>query len=541
MARRTDSVLDDIAPRLLRLGIVLAAGSSLAFFAGSQVAASARPWSALALVCAAVAAVGTLTLLTNSDDPRPMLVTAALGTAATPILTDVPIDRQLVAGPIVIVGIVLGLFVRTHVRAFIAGYAAFLVATELAWHGIADPRGLALGVGQVAAFAFGTVAVWELRKRLETNAARFGTLFDRAPIPLFEEDFRAVRDRLAVLRRRGVTDIRGYLDAHPEELLSLAGSIRITGMNAQAAATIRSRDREVLVPESEGALRSLVEQIVAIWGGADRVVVRLDDAIRADGTRFDALVYWSAPVVDGKADLEHVTVAIADVSDQRAAQRDLEDAVRARDEFVATVSHELRTPLTVVLGLAEELQERHEEFTGPERGELVSMIADQSRELAAIVEDLLVVARAGAGGLTVTCGPVDLVAETAAVLTGRAPVPVSTDRPAKAWADPGRVRQIIRNLLQNAHRYGGPEVRIVIDGTCLEVRDNGGPIPDDIRDTMFDPYVKARQRTGVTGSMGLGLSVSRHLARAMGGDVTYRHDGTEGVFRLRLHPEPEPG
>ncbi len=540
MTRVRASIADSLAPRLLRVSIALAAAAAIAMAAMVAIASDPAPWAALGAVAAISAIVGLVTLLSGKDDPRPLLATAAIGVSVAPLVVEFPGSNEMAAMPLVIVGVALSLFVERRIVAFIVGYSGLIVAAAVAWYGIEDPSRLVVVVGPILTLVLGSVMMWELRRRFDLTTARLRTLFERAPIPLFQEDFSAVQDRLAVLRTRGITDIRRHLDEHPEELLSLAGTIKITRMNAQAASMVRSSDRRVLVPESDGALRALAEQIVAIWGGADRVVVRLDDAVGADGARFDALIYWSAPVVDGRADLEHVTVAIADVTDQRAAQRDLEEAVRARDEFVATVSHELRTPLTVVLGLAEELQERHEDFAERERHELVTMIADQSMDLSALVEDLLVVARAGAGGLTVTCGPVDLVAETAAVLTGIAPVPVSSVHPAKAWADPGRVRQIIRNLLQNARRYGGPEVRIVIDGTFLEVRDNGDPIPGDIRDTMFDPYVKARQRTGVTGSMGLGLSVSRHLARAMGGDVTYRHDGTEGVFRLRLHPEPKP-
>jgi signal transduction histidine kinase len=107
-------------------------------------------------------------------------------------------------------------------------------------------------------------------------------------------------------------------------------------------------------------------------------------------------------------------------------------------------------------------------------------------------------------------------------------------------ADSGRVRQIIRNLLVNAKRYGVAPVRVIVrndEGVVrVEIRDHGEPIPMDERDLIFQRYYRARQTPGVTASVGLGLTVSRELAQIMGGDLTYDHDG-ESVFTLSL-PRP---
>lgn len=105
-------------------------------------------------------------------------------------------------------------------------------------------------------------------------------------------------------------------------------------------------------------------------------------------------------------------------------------------------------------------------------------------------------------------------------------------------ADPQRIRQIARNLITNAQRYGGPAIRVVVGNEgrrgVLEVRDNGEPISLASRSEIFEPYTRANQRSGVTASVGLGLTVSRRLARHMGGDLVYSHDGNEAVFSLTL-------
>jgi signal transduction histidine kinase len=103
-------------------------------------------------------------------------------------------------------------------------------------------------------------------------------------------------------------------------------------------------------------------------------------------------------------------------------------------------------------------------------------------------------------------------------------------------ADASRVRQILRNLLTNAQRYGGPNRRIaggaLFDRIWLEVRDDGEGVPPGDAEKIFEPYGTAG--TGVKDSVGLGLSVARQLAELMGGSLTYHRDLDETVFRLEL-------
>jgi two-component system sensor histidine kinase ChiS len=103
-------------------------------------------------------------------------------------------------------------------------------------------------------------------------------------------------------------------------------------------------------------------------------------------------------------------------------------------------------------------------------------------------------------------------------------------------ADPRRVRQILRNLLTNAQRYGGPRRRVItgslLDRVWLEVRDNGTGIPGEEASSIFEPYVTGN--SGVTGSVGLGLAVARQLAELMSGSLEYERSAGETVFRLLL-------
>ena len=238
---------------------------------------------------------------------------------------------------------------------------------------------------------------------------------------------------------------------------------------------------------------------------------------------------------------------IASAIERDQAHRRLEDLVVAKDEFVASVSHELRTPLTAVVGLAQELRDGLVVFDPEEQTELVSLIADQGAEVASIVDDLLVAARIDAGTVTIVPSLINLRQTTDSALSagvamgGPKTVEVS-GAGVTAWADGHRVRQIIRNLLTNAARYGGPDVRVSCGGAegtaWVKVSDNGEAIPEVDRERIFDSYERAHEPGGQPGSVGLGLSVSRQLANLMGGDLAYEYCDGESVFTLTLPTDP---
>lgn len=235
-----------------------------------------------------------------------------------------------------------------------------------------------------------------------------------------------------------------------------------------------------------------------------------------------------------------VLLTAYDVTEQTEARQRLEDLVRSKDQFIAAVSHELRTPLSSVLGFAEVVQ--GEMNTDDPLRLMMSEIADQSAEMAAIIDDLLVAARSSFEDVPTAPRPIDLAEEAAGVVES---IGARLDNPpscqldvAPAYADPIRVRQIMRNLLTNADRYGGDRIAIHTrhDGTAavLEVRDSGDPLTPDLRDRIFDPYESSGPVRGLPAAIGLGLAVSRTLAVLMDGSLEYRHDGEWSIFELQL-------
>ncbi|HAX81774.1 MAG TPA: hypothetical protein DCY40_04325 [Actinobacteria bacterium] len=388
----------------------------------------------------------------------------------------------------------------------------------------------------------------EIEEKSRINAERFRAVFELAPIAIWEEDFTAVATRLAELRASGVIDLRAHITRNAAEARHLLSLVRYVDVNPAGVALISASSTDEalsrVVPESPSAdlLDSFVEQFVAVWEDRGHLALEVN-GITLDGRPLDLAFSWAvARDKAGAMDLGHVVVAIADVSAIRAAERELAALITSKDELVASVSHELRTPITTILGMAFELRDHADEFGLDETRQFISYIADQSRELSNIVDDLLVAARSDD---TISVHPevVDLHEEVVEMLASSPSGPqpaILTQGQIVAWADPLRLRQIVRNLLTNARRYGGANVTIETGrhdrGIYLRVCDDGFGIPAADRDKVFQPYTRVSGDAGLPGSIGLGLPVSRRLARLMGGDLTYQYE-SGSVFELTL-PEP---
>ena len=239
--------------------------------------------------------------------------------------------------------------------------------------------------------------------------------------------------------------------------------------------------------------------------------------------------------------------AVADLFEgwvrRRRAEARLLHTIEEKDRFVATVSHEIRTPLSAVLGLTSEILERGASMDPAEVQELLGVVVEQAREMSDIVEDLLVVARSGRTSITVAPQVVrlDELVRTAigsVPTAARGGLAMRTVEAVTASCDPLRTRQIVRNLVVNAHRHGGPHTYVDVvsipgGDAVIRVADNGEPIPDERRETMFEPFSGSDRADGELSSVGLGLTVCRQLARAMGGDLVYRWEG-ESRFEVLL-------
>ncbi len=238
----------------------------------------------------------------------------------------------------------------------------------------------------------------------------------------------------------------------------------------------------------------------------------------------------------------------------RAGRDRAREANKAKSDFIAVMSHEVRTPLNAILGSVEVLKrgQRDKETT-----ELVKLIDDAGRGLLSIVSDLLDVSKIDAGKLDVTYSPTDLPALVKRTVEFWGPqasnkglslaIDCSEADTSTLMIDAGRVRQIVGNLVSNAVKFsdtGSVTARLSTyearDGrveVVISVIDTGPGIPDALAETIFAPFEQGPSNAS-RGGTGLGLFISRRLARLMGGDLTLepaRRNGSH--FRLSLLAE----
>ncbi len=375
---------------------------------------------------------------------------------------------------------------------------------------------------------------------LTESRTRYSDLASVIPVATYELDLTAVIDELRSLEGSAM-ELTGAENRY-EVFDQLMRKMRLSFFNDTARGMVEGYGTwyDFVSGDNAGPVhREAVKVLMLVWQGVSSGDGEFT-ASRLDGSEESFIYRWAIGRRPGANSPVRLVLAATDVTRLRDAEAALEQQLRERDQFVASVSHELRTPLTAIMGLTEELVGRADDFGAAERAELLEIVASETRDVVDIVEDLLVTARAEAGQLQVTMAACDLAEEMERIadLMGG-----ETYAPGPVWAkaDPGRLRQVLRNLLSNAHRHGGPHVRMAVtaeDGRAVfEVRDDGAPLPIAERRRIFEPYERASDE-GVVGSVGLGLHVARVLARLMGGDLTYDHDGRDAVFRLELALAP---
>lgn len=285
--------------------------------------------------------------------------------------------------------------------------------------------------------------------------------------------------------------------------------------------------------ELVGHLVGIRDQMAAEVEASDRLLGRIGDV-----ARFLVAFFIPAAVILIYRELVRRRQAESDLENRLESERRL---ARYREEFIANASHELRTPLTGIVGMAMIAEEDQAVQSSPMLSELVHTIISEANDLSRMVEDLLTTARLDAGALSYSFEDVEIGAEVdnAATSLIRSGLNVTVDcEPAFVRTDRTRIRQVVRNLLSNAYKYGGPEVRVsgrVAEATYLHsVSDNGDGLPSEVETRLFQRFVHAEQRAGTIDSVGLGLSIVDALVGGMGGAVTYQRKAGETCFDVRI-------
>lgn len=354
---------------------------------------------------------------------------------------------------------------------------------------------------------------------------------------------------------------RGFREANLR-LMSL--NTQLAHQSAQLGAVIASINDGLVVADAEGAVTAANERAAELLGVRQDVLLSGDVtsvatllARRCQGGEDDLQdLKWrlrrraahpatielrlTAPETDllvelfpVRGDAEHgVGVMLRDVTRER-------ELVRAKDELVSIVSHELRGPLSNIIGFAELLMMRHHQ--DDEATEDATIIAEEGRRLATLIDDFLDLQRIDRGAMRTDRRTVEL----SAILDRLASVvPDDTQRPlavhAAGWvppvcADPERILQVLLNLVGNARKYspqGGP-VRVSASAASgssgevlVTVADEGLGIEAEALPRLFGEFyrVQTNDRHGIPGT-GLGLSICRKIIRAHHGEIWAESEG----------------
>jgi signal transduction histidine kinase len=438
---------------------------------------------------------------------------------------------------LVVISAIGMLLVAKHLIPLAAGVAVFLGIAPQFW-GLSLVEAVQLGSVMALSFVMTTVIFQTVRNAATALDTKFKVMFDQSPTAMFEEDWTEAIEYVRSEYSGPPERISRFLSAYPEVVRRAVGKATITRVNDAAISLLEASGPEDLLGSrdpgkvTEENIESFVDALVALY--LDREFFEREFLAH---TLRGRKIWLQARCVKSTTGEKpgSLLVALADVTHARAKTEALADLIRAKDLFIASVSHELRTPLTAVVGFTSEMA--GSSISGDEMAELMKLVSGQAEEMSYIVDDLLVAARAEIGTVSLDVGEVDLGEQLHAVIGGvGVKVGEIPPRLPSVSADATRVRQILRNLLTNLNRYGGPERRILGgengDRAWIEVRDNGEGVSAEDADRIFEPYATAHAR--VTGSVGLGLAVARQLAELMGGSLRYRRDKGESVFRLEL-------
>lgn len=276
------------------------------------------------------------------------------------------------------------------------------------------------------------------------------------------------------------------------------------------------------------------------------------------GQTFENEVVWFGEPGGGRRALSVTARRLADIDGSPGGMivvsRDVtaeEQALRAREDLVASVSHELRTPLTSIIGYLELALDRAD-LPPDARGEL-SVAERNAQRLLELVTDILamsMVSRRGGGEFALHRDDIDVAvvvrsaveAVSARAAERRMRIEASEVHTAWAHADAHRIGQVADNLLTNAIKYGrdGGVITVGVrgDGThvWIDVHDDGAGVSAEEQPLLFERFFRADAvRGSTTHGSGLGLAISRDIARAHGGDILVRTAPGEGAtFTVRL-------
>jgi len=380
-------------------------------------------------------------------------------------------------------------------------------------------------------------------RRMRKDGTQFDVALTMSPIRDAQGELigASVIARDVTERHQTEEDLRAFLEVAPDAIVVINHAGAIHAVNSQTEATFGYRADELIGQPVEMLLPHRFR------GGpvAQRIAFTVEPVLRPmgtdldlfglrrDGSEFPVDIQLSTlPTKDGKLPV----AVIRDVTERRRLEH-------LRDDFVANAAHELRTPLTTLAGLGETLARSFDVMDRADIDEAFEAMARQGERARVLISNLLDLSNIEGGRANFSVVNVELSPLIGRVLEAAPPpgdraVTVSVPSGLGVRADPDRLAQVITNLLVNAYRYGGENIRIhAFDGgtqTFLDVTDDGTGIERDLVPKLFEPFTRGKAASVVRGS-GIGLALCRRILDGMDAEIRYEQMLPRGSrFRVGL-------
>jgi two-component system sensor histidine kinase/response regulator len=375
----------------------------------------------------------------------------------------------------------------------------------------------------------------------------------------------AVRREAEEMRAR----LAAIVDSSDDAILSksLDGTVLTWNNGAEklygytAAEIIGRHISTLLPPDRPDEVNMILDRV-----RAGRAIEHFDtERLRKDGARVQVSVTIS-PIRNSKGEVVAASTIARDISERKQLQAQLEAArdeataaSRMKSDFLAVMSHEIRTPMNGVIGMTGLLLDTE---LDPLQQEYAETVRSSAESLLSIINDILDFSKIEAGRMSLEVIDFDLrtvVEEAADLLAAQAHakgLELSTQvRPgvvSNVRGDPGRLRQVLLNLIGNAVKFT-PQGEVVVQVSPLEeteadvlvrveVADTGVGIPDDQQVHLFEPFAQADSSTTRSyGGTGLGLAISKQIVELMGGTISLESrvgNGSTFSVTLRLAKQP---
>jgi PAS domain S-box-containing protein len=365
---------------------------------------------------------------------------------------------------------------------------------------------------------------------------------------------------------------RSLIESNIDALITTDPSGYITDVNKQMEAlTGRSRDELIGAPfkscftDPQRADESIRRVL------AEKTITDYELSARARDNKITVVSYNATTFYDRERTLQGVVAVARDVTERNrlahvlleqnvelaSAKQVAEKANLAKSEFLATMSHEIRTPMNGVIGMIDVLQQSN---LNPAQVEMINIIHDSAFALLAVINDILDFSKIEAKKLDIESIPMSVaeVVESACEAINHMALKKAVELtlfvdpaiPAELLGDPGRLRQVLINLTNNAikfssgqDRLGRVSVRSLLTsgangqvGVAFHVADNGIGIDAATRERLFTAFIQADTSTTRNfGGTGLGLAISGQLVDIMGGTIAVSSElGKGSVFSVQL-------